>query len=322
MLDTRSLESDDLAVTLPHAPSPRSGRLLAIALLRALARRPMLHFVVLGAIVFGIARRPADDRTIHVDARRLAALSTEGAKRSGHAPTEEEKQRVVASAIEDELLVREARRLGLDENDEIVRQRLIQKMLFFLEDLGGASRTPDEPALRAFFAANRDRYHSPAHLRFVQVYATSQARARELVSPVAEFERTSADAAALPPVGDPLPVARSFDGSAPDAAAVYGASFVAALTSLPAGRWSEPIPSGVGWHLVKLLERRDERPASFEDVRGRVPLDYLIDRRERAVHDHLSAALARYAVDVDGAPVRSLGRTGRRGVHNQSSAED
>jgi hypothetical protein len=41
-------------------------------------------------------------------------------------------------------LYREALRLGLDVGDPIVRQRLIQKVLFVAEDLGGATRTPRE----------------------------------------------------------------------------------------------------------------------------------------------------------------------------------
>jgi peptidyl-prolyl cis-trans isomerase C len=49
------------------------------------------------------------------------------------------------------VLYREAMRLGLDRDDGLVREHLIQKMLLLAEDLGGASREPTRDEVRAYF---------------------------------------------------------------------------------------------------------------------------------------------------------------------------
>ena len=61
------------------------------------------------------------------------------------------------SAIDDEVLLREAYRRGLDR-DAVVRQHLVQKMRYIL---GEDEATPTEAELRAYLAANRERYRSP-----------------------------------------------------------------------------------------------------------------------------------------------------------------
>src|SRR5689334_14951090 len=104
--------------------------------LRRIAAHRMTHFLVLGAILFAIAPAPKESRHIRVDPNVLVALQADEAKKLGkQALSAEEKQRVEARAIEDELLYREALRLRIAEGDIIVRQRLVQKLLVLAEDI-------------------------------------------------------------------------------------------------------------------------------------------------------------------------------------------
>jgi len=118
-------------------------------------RAPLIHFLVLGALLFGFAslRSGRDAETIEterahrieLDADRLAELRQDFSRQLGRAPTSRELERLIASEVDDEILYREALARGLLERDGGVQTRLIQKMLF----LEGSADLEDASALLA-----------------------------------------------------------------------------------------------------------------------------------------------------------------------------
>lgn len=66
--------------------------------------------------------------------------------------------------------------MALDKGDPIVRERLIQKLLLLVEDVGGASRPPTDADLRAYFDATRAQWRRPERVHFVHVFATTKAK--------------------------------------------------------------------------------------------------------------------------------------------------
>ena len=68
-------------------------------------------------------------------------------------PTDDELHRLVSSLLEEELLAREAKTLGLDQNDTIVRRRLAQKLTFLVDDTSRVAEPSDED-LRQFYDTN------------------------------------------------------------------------------------------------------------------------------------------------------------------------
>ena len=70
-------------------------------------------------------------------------------------PTEGELSGLIDSFVKEEVFYREGRKLGLDQDDTIVRRRLQQKMEFMIEpDEAALTAGPGE--LEAFLASNRD----------------------------------------------------------------------------------------------------------------------------------------------------------------------
>jgi parvulin-like peptidyl-prolyl isomerase len=264
-------------------------------------RHRLLHFVVAGGLIFALAPRPVSQYDVVLDGATLAALERAQAQRLG-APLldADEADRVRTRAIEDEILYREAIRLGFDKDDTIVRQRLIQKVLFLAEDLAGASTPATEDELRAFFAATRAQWTRPARIRLLHVYG---APAREAALAALRSEVVAAEAAepGVPPsLGDAFPLSRVVAASRDEVAADYGDAFAGAVFALAPGTWSGPIRSKHGWHLVKVLEQQEGGPATFEDVRGKLPLLYLVARKKEATTRFLREAAGRYRITVDG----------------------
>src|SRR5262245_43174716 len=114
--------------------------------LARLARVRLVQFVVLGGALFALSPRSSDQRSIVVNRAQLARLLAADRSKTRTADPDRE-QAIARRFVEDELLYREGLRLGLDRDDGIVRQRVIQKALFLAEELGGASKPPREEDL-------------------------------------------------------------------------------------------------------------------------------------------------------------------------------
>ena len=94
----------------------------------------MLHFVVLGALIFGLSRFGQESELqITVTEGRQESMQRRFEKAQGRSPTSAELDRLIQSWVDEEILVREARSLGLDEADPVVRRRLLQKMNWLIE---------------------------------------------------------------------------------------------------------------------------------------------------------------------------------------------
>ncbi|MFO0758281.1 MAG: peptidylprolyl isomerase [Byssovorax sp.] len=272
-------------------PSP--GRLL---------REPALHFLVLGLGLFALharVRRPPPERIV-VSAAFADALAAEQAALLGKPPTIEERQALVDRWVDEELLYREALALGLDRGDPIVRRRLVQKM----ERVGeGASPLPEpgDAELQAFLDAHADRFQEPARTSFEQVFVSRDRRgeaaegeARRLAGEL----RGGADPARF---GDPFLQGRAWSlRSAPEIAQVFGPSFAAEVAALPPGRWSDPIASSYGEHLVRVSEQRPGRTLPLAAVRPRVAEEWMSEERERRRRAVVDGLRQRATVEIEG----------------------
>ncbi len=73
--------------------------------------------------------------------------------------------------------------------------------------------------------------------------------------------------------------------------------FMAAVAKLEPGLLSEPIATQLGWHLIKLIERKEARLLSFEEVREEVLARLRYQQREAALQDLLKALRAKAKIE-------------------------
>jgi peptidyl-prolyl cis-trans isomerase C len=281
----------------------------------------LVQFLSLGGLLFIVTPSPDSPDHIGLSRQHIAALQAAQATRLGSSTLpESQAAEVEIRAIEDEVLYREALRLGLEQSDPLIRQHLIQKMLLLAEDLGGAGRDPTEAELRRHFEETRERWVLPGEVRLLHVFA-SQPVALSALRPQLQAHDAMAPEA-LPPLGEPFPLSRDVRGALARVAAEYGSEFTQAVSSLPPGTWSAPVSSRYGWHLVKVLSRTETRPATFEDVRMELVLDFAIARRKRVVSQFVARAFERYTLTLDGTPLAPPSPTGRLGIRTEASGED
>src|SRR3954462_8099174 len=122
-------------------------------------REPLLHFLIAGDLLFGgyewlnrSAPTAQAEGSVRIGEGEVRWLRETFANQWQRGPTGEEMNDLLATLIEEELLAREARALGLDQNDTIVRRRLAQKLTFLVEDTSRIA-DPSDDELRRFYAA-------------------------------------------------------------------------------------------------------------------------------------------------------------------------
>lgn len=249
---------------------------------RALLSEPFLHFLALGAVLFGVNQYlEYRSRFTHItiSPQVVQSIAENYRLQYGSQPTPQGLDALIQARIREEVFYHEALRLGLDREDEIIRRRLVQKYEFAQQDLEVVAE-PGEQTLRAFFDANAYRYQVPGAVSFSHVYFSADARGEEGAR--ADAARVAAALAArrvsrAPDEGDPFPGPTDFArASQTELGRVFGREGLASgIFALEANRWSEPIASGLGWHIVYVNSREPARSPSFDEVREVARRDYL-----------------------------------------------
>lgn len=244
-----------------------------------LLREPLLHFLLAGALLFGIYawlnRGGGDsgdlDRTVQITEREILWLTETWTRQWQRAPDERELQGLITDYLREELLAREARSLDLDRDDVIVRRRLAQKMDFMLEDTARLAAPTDEQ-LRTLYEADRARFDAPATVSFEMVFFSAEMRGERAAGDAqALLARLNAAGTTADPgdAGDAtlLPLEMS-DADQQAIASVFGDEFAGAVMAQAPGGWQGPFASAFGQHLVRVGARREGAAREFDEIRA------------------------------------------------------
>ena len=232
-------------------------------------REPLLHFIVLGALLFAVdhflVARSDDPRTIVVgaevdsEARKLFKASR------GVDPTAEELAALRQVWLDNEVLYREGLALAVDRGDTAIRERVIFKSLSVID--ANVKLPPfDDKLLRQWFEGHRVKYDEPARFDFQEAVIdgeTSETAVRAFVQTLN-----------LGTPGDAKVSLRVFKGR-PHANLVqsYGADFAKSLEESTLGEWRAHATKE-GWRAMRLESITAPKPAVFESLRGIVQLDW------------------------------------------------
>src|SRR3954471_8928640 len=141
--------------------------------IRAVLGEPMLHFLLIGIVLFGVYRwvSPGDSsgRRIVITEGVVNDLVTQHVAAKGREPSSTELNHLVESYVRDEVLYREGVRLGLERDDIVVKRRVRQKIEMIAEE-DASTRAPTDANLMESLTANQARFIQPAILSFDQVF--------------------------------------------------------------------------------------------------------------------------------------------------------
>jgi hypothetical protein len=273
--------------------------------LQKILREPLLHFVVLGGglfLLFGVVGESADERPdrIVVSAAKVENLAELFRRTWRRPPSQAELDGLIEDHVKEEILYREALALGLDDDDIVIRRRLRQKMEFVSEDVAQPAE-PTEDELRTFLANHADRFSEPSRVSFTQVYLSPDRRGEAAWSD-AERLLVALDTGRADPAGagDPFLLEQDYrELAAQDVERLFGGAFAGQVAELPVGRWSGPVESGYGLHLVLVRERTAARLPDLAEVRDPVANEWRAVRQEEANRAFYERLRAGYEVTVE-----------------------
>ena len=271
---------------------------------RRLLKEPLLHFTLAGALLFGGyawvnrgAETSLPDEPIRMGEGEVRWLRETFAAQWRRSPTAEEMKGLLATLTEEEMLAREARALGLDQHDTIVRRRLAQKLSFLIED---TSRIvdPTDDELRRFHGEHAERYQTDPRITFRQVFFSPQRRSAAEADAAAALIRVSA--AGVPVEGDPMLLDDRYeDIDRPAVTSLFGPDFAQAVFAASPSSWSGPVKSAYGLHLVHLTHLRPGEARPFEDVREAVANDWRRERERETKAAYLLRLRDKYRITTD-----------------------
>lgn len=303
---------------------------------KSLFRMPLVHFLVIGTVLYAGQRLLPEDYFSPPEPIVISAADVQLARRQLRTeilrePTQAEIDATLRRRVDEEILLREALKLGLENTDKVARQRLIKNMRFAFPEskeddesllrtaqrLGMAERdsvvrlrlvqtmekrlassvTLTDAEMRDYLEKHPERYGAAARYSFKQVFLSADVPASDAraMSVLAALRAGDASAAAK---GDVFLLGSEFKGlSLDDISKLLGDTLAQAVRDATVEKWSAPVKSAYGVHLILLEKIAPAEGADFAKLRSRLAYALLAEKEQRAVREALPALRARYRVE-------------------------
>ncbi len=272
---------------------------------RRLLTEPLLHFFLIGALLFYLYGWLNDDETgdlgeIVVSAAVQEQLAATFQRTWQRAPTAQEMTSLVDGWVREEVLYRQGVAMGFDQGDPVIRRRVAQKVGFVADGL--APETPTDEELNAWLETRADAYQVPPRYSFEQVYINPEQHAGDLEAYLASTLAALQGAAGAGSggLGDSIMLPGEVAAATPrDIERVFGLEFAAAVAALSPGAWQGPVISGFGLHFVRVNDVLPGRRPGLDEVRAEVERDYLNEQAGEISDAFYEALRERYTVRVE-----------------------
>ena len=276
-----------------------------------LAREPLVHFLLLGLLLFMAfdvlgGERGALSRKIVVDDAIVADLAKRYAGVWQRPPSRAELDGLIADYVKDEVLYRQGMAMGLVEDDPVVRRRIRQKLEVMSEE-SRDSTAPTGAQLESWLRQHADKYRQPPALTFDQVYFDPAKHGGGLGAAVSDARAKLAAGTDFNTLGDVSMLPGHVGNVTPDRIVDdFGDAFASAIAKQPLDRWFGPVRSGLGQHLVRITARKERAMPRLADVRTEVKRDWEDERRSRNAQHYYETVRKDYDVVV----TADLGKAG------------
>ena len=274
--------------------------------MKKLLKEPLLHFLVIGLVMFityGLLNDDylIDEKEILITQAQKELLFFQWATRNGRPPAQNEKDGLLDQFIRQEILYREAIALGLDQNDAVIRRRLAQKMEYLFDDLSPVPEPGDEE-LQTYIDSNSARFVQARVLSFIHVYINTDTGIDSARTRAASILTTLKSGEALPEdVGDRLLLPMQYaQVTEREVRSALGESFARDLFALPADQWMGPVASGYGIHLVMVNGIAAETMPPFEAIREEAEREWRYEKEETLQDTFMKALREKYQITIEG----------------------
>ena len=260
-------------------------------------REPLVHFLAIGLGLFILFEVVApedsylDSKTIVVDRNALLtfvqyrskAFNPEVAAARLDALSEAELKMLIDDFVREEALHREALALGMDANDYVIKQRMIQSLRFITNGFVTSAVDVSDDEVAAYYEANKDDYYVDPYVTFTHVFfgidrhGADQARAL-VDATLAQLNKDSVPFSESTRHGDRFLYNVNYVERTEDfVGSHFGRSMAQALFSLDPNDklWQGPLESAYGYHLVMVSKKTEGMYPDLADIERSVRDDAL-----------------------------------------------
>ena len=255
--------------------------------MRSWVREPLVYFVLAGALIFSVDRAlRKDEAIIRITPTVREEVARSLASRLGRAANPAELGAELEQWKREQALYREGLKLGLADDDPVVRARVASKLMEIAQERD-VFAPPTDAELHEFFERNKSRFASPARFDFEQVFIERTPGANDASPPKDARERAHTVLAELRAgnspegLGDWFPRGRQFSNeSVEEIAQLLGEAAARAIPGYPIGQWNL-VASPRGFHAVRVV-RADRGEPEFDPLRQAIAIALDAERRSRA----------------------------------------
>ncbi len=214
---------------------------------------------------------------------------------------------LVEDEVRYELLARAAYDRGLWRDPEVIdaaRRVMVRKLL--QRDLAPAqfAGAVGDPALRTYYDQHRENYLQPERRRFMQIQLAATGEGRVVAQGLIDKLQNKSDAQFVttqshyPQGGHETSRAGDFF-TEDETRAAYGMTFATGVfTGEPGKVLSAPVQSTRGWHVVKVLAKREALARDFEEVRDQIREKLLQAERSEEFQTYIEQLRQTYPVAI------------------------
>ncbi len=283
-LEKLSIPNNKKALMNPSSdPSTPLGKAL---------REPTLHFVLIAALLFAVyaLRQGGHGEVLEISQQEIDARIFMQELASGEAVTDEQRELITALYIEEQILVEEAKKMGLD-NDARIHDMLAQKMRHVLS---GDIIQPDETQLAEYFDNNRARYTTLPTVTTEELVFNDEG---ELDGDVQRMLGEGAEAGAMLEL-ETGSVSLLRNANQMDLRNIFSEEFGNAVFSAAPQQWIGPYVSNRGQHWLRVVERTPATQPELEEIVDRVRLDWIAEEEEALLQEEVDRLWDRYSIII------------------------
>ena len=271
--------------------------------LKRILHEPVLLYVLIGIAFYVlhslyINLRPAERKRIEVTMEQMEQMATQFTASWLRPPTESEFQGLMDNHVRNEVYYREALILGLEKNDQVIQNRLRQKLELLMDNMASVN-VPSEQMLATFLQENADDFKRDYEVSFMQVYVNPEnhpdpeQEARDLLNRLY--------AGANPEdLGDRTLVGYEFPYyTQTDVGRQFGGDFAQELALARHGEWTGPIFSGLGVHLVKIFNFKEGIMPDLSEIRNIVEREWMARQKTKMKDAAYEKLLEGYDVIIE-----------------------
>ena len=266
---------------------------------------PLVQFLFFGALIFlgYFLLNPTQNTedTIIIDDNQFNRIISIFQKQWNRNPSEEELNDLLQARVNEEILYREALKMGLDKNDEIVKRRLSQKFEFLTTDMANLNE-PTKDDIQKFYEEKKEKYQVDPIFSYAQIYINIDKRndvmnyARSVKKQIEGKEITPE---LLEENSDQFPIALYIEKvSKSEIITRMGDDFYDKIKSLEIDKWSDPLQSSFGLHLIYPTEIIKVAEPDLNTIYNVLKRDYLYDYQSNINETLLNEYKNNYTVKV------------------------